>query len=447
MRLAVLIAALALPLTAAAGPFHDVVVQPPKRLAAGEPRPFTQVSRIVYLNPCLPNGCVVQPGFDDSKTNHSSIPENQATLTAWPHGQTAWNNLVQCVRDGFAPFDIQVTDVDPGTANHFEVMIAGNANAIGVPGAGGVAPFEPCDGQLQDNVISFVFAGDISNQDFLCWATLQEPSHVFGLDHELNAKDPMTYLTPPIKKEGFQNVASPCGEDEGQARECWCGGTKQNSYQYLMDTFGPAHLEPATMAITEPADGAWVKPGFNVKFAVMSQLSVTSASLSIDGTAMQSIQQGDPQVFSTSTSLASGDHTISVLAKDSAGRDISGQVTVHVVDRCVAGASSCAKDFHCLGGFCLPGADVPGGLGAACTGNEQCISGACATDGTSMVCSGACDAGAVCPSGFTCAETSPGMGVCWPAADEGGCSTSNGNSPLLALLGLAAFVMIVRRRK
>jgi uncharacterized protein (TIGR03382 family) len=424
-----------------------VIKQPPKRLAAGAPRAFTTVSRVIYLNPCLPNGCTVTPGADDSRTDKSSIPSQQALLTAWPHGQAAWNNLVQCVRDMYAPFNVEVTDVDPGTADHFEVMMAGNANVLGVPGAGGVAPFIPCDGQLEDNVISFVFAADINNQDFLCWAAAQESAHVFGLDHELNAKDPMTYLTPPIKKEGFQNTASPCGEDEGQPRECWCGGTKQNSYQYLMDTFGPRNLEPATLTITQPADGAWVKPGFNVRFEVMSQLSVTTASLQVDGTTTQSIAQGDPHVFSTATNLAGGDHTISVLAKDSANRDVSGEITVHVTDRCDA-ASPCGKDFHCLGGYCLPGAGVPGGLGATCTDNAQCITGSCGSDGTEQLCTGACDDGMKCPDGFTCFAASSGAGVCWPAPeDDGGCSSSGGNSPLLALLGLGALVMISRRRK
>ena len=73
-----------------------------------------QVSHTIYLNPCLPNGCTVHPGNDDSRTDSSSIPETQAVLTAYPHGSTSWNTLVQCVKDMYAPFDIQVTDVDPG---------------------------------------------------------------------------------------------------------------------------------------------------------------------------------------------------------------------------------------------------------------------------------------------------------------------------------------------
>ena len=448
MRAAVLVAALALPLTATAGPFKDVIKQPAKRPQPGEPlAAFTSVSHTIYLNPCLPNGCTIYPGNDDSRTNRSSIPSQQALMKPWPHGQENWNNLVQCVRDLYAPFDIQVTDVDPGNANHFEVMMAGNAAAIDMEGAGGVAPFIPC-GALEDNVISFVFADDINNLDFLCWAAAQESSHVFGLDHELNAKDPMTYLTPPIKKPGFQNMDSLCGEELGQPRECWCGGTKQNSWQYLMDTFGPSNLEPATMAITEPVDGQWVKPGFNVRFSVMSQLSVTQANLQIDGTTTQSIEQGDPYVFNTSNTLAGGEHTVSVLAKDSAGRDISAQVTVNVTHRC-DGATACASGTHCLGGYCLPGAAVAGGLGAACQGPDDCITDTCASDGTDMKCTGACDAGAVCPDGFSCLETAPGSGVCWPSGggDGGGCAASHDGSPWLALFGLGALVLLVRRRR
>src|SRR5690606_38777936 len=99
----------------------------------------------------------------DSRTDRSSIARAQTTLTPWPHGEAAWNNLVACVREMYAPFDIDVTDVDPGTANHFEVMIAGVPEAFGFPrDVGGVAPFIACDGQIPNNVISFVFAGAIN---------------------------------------------------------------------------------------------------------------------------------------------------------------------------------------------------------------------------------------------------------------------------------------------
>jgi uncharacterized protein (TIGR03382 family) len=450
MRIAVLACALAIPLPAAADDaisFRDVIMYPAKRLEPGQPRSFTKVSHTLFLNPCLPDGCTVMPGLDDSRTNKSTIARAQTQLTAWPHGEAAWQDLVRCVSDMYAPFDIHVTDVDPGTADHFEVMVAGTPGALGLPtGVGGVAPFIACDGQIPNNVMSFVFAAAINNADFLCWATAQESAHVWGLDHELNPLDPMTYLTPPIKKEGFQNTWSPCGEEMGKERGCECGGFKQNSYQYLMDTFGPRTLEPATLTITHPKNGAWIKPGAKVRFAMMSQLSVTSASLQVDGATAATIAKDDPHLFVTPLDLAAGERTLAVVAKDTGDREIAGQVAVQVTATCGDG-SGCAKGFGCLGGYCLPGADIAGGLGAACAVDEDCVTASCGSDGTVSLCTGQCDAGNACPSGYACLSASGGAGVCWPAADGGGCSSSGGGSPLFALLGLGALVMLARRRK
>jgi uncharacterized protein (TIGR03382 family) len=440
MRAAVLVASMIVPLTAAAGPFHDVIVQPPRHAPAGTSH-FTSVSRVIYLNPCLPDGCTVGPGFDDSTTDHSSIPNRTSHLAAYPWGQDSWNNLVQCVKDMYGPFDVTVTDVDPGSAPHFELMVAGNGNDIGVPGAGGVAPFVPCDGQLEDNVISFVFAAQTQNADFLCWAAAQETSHVFGLDHELNAKDPMTYLSPPTKKPGFQDTASNCGEDT--PRDCWCGGPTQNSYQYLMDTFGPSHLDPPSLTITSPADGAWVKPGFTVRAAAVTQLSVKTGDLQLDGATMSSVSQ-PPLVFTAPTTLPGGDHTITVVATDAGARQFSGQATVHVTAACGAD-NHCTGAFKCLGGYCLPGADTSGGLGAECVDSSECITGSCGTDGNSHLCTGACDSGDRCPSGFDCRSAGT-TSVCWPATSSGGCATSGDGSPAFVLGGLGALALLVRRR-
>lgn len=431
----------------AGSPFSDVIVQPPKRQATSGPRAFTHISNVIYLNRCAGGGCTVRPGNDDSHANTSSIATQQTLLTEWPHGDEKWNTLVQCVRDLYAPFNIQITDVDPGAANHSEVMVAGNAAALDMEGAGGVAPFEPCNGELVDNVISFVFAADLDNQDFICWAAAQESSHVFGLDHELNAKDPMTYLAPPYKKPGFQNVEAKCGEAAEEPRECWCGGTTQNSYQYLMDVFGPAMLEPATLSITQPADGAWVKPGFNVRAELTSQLSMTVGSLHVDGAKTQSIQQGDPLVWNTAATMAGGDHRITIEAIDTADRTlVSNEITVHVTQRC-DGNSSCASNTHCLGGFCLPGKSIAGGLGAACAGGDECITGQCTTDGVDTLCTGACDDGTSCPSGYAC-YAAGASGVCWPVPPEDtGCATSPGGDPMFALFGLGVLVVVTRRRR
>ena len=426
-------------------PWRDVVVHgalhKPPAGAPQKPVALTSASRILYLNNCMPNGCDVFPGWDDSRTNRSSIPPGQAHQAPYRWGQGHWNQLVQCMRDTFAPFDIQIVTDDPGpSVNHFEVMIAGDDSQI-YPGALGVAPFVPCNGQLEDNVISFVFADLTSSIDQLCWAAAQEPGHVFGMDHELEARDPMTYLYPPAHKE-FTDVAADCGENT--PRQCWCGEFKQNSYQYMMDTFGPRIPVAPTIAITRPTEGQWVRPGFNVFADIDAQVSIDEALLSVDGATSGSVAS-EPFVFNTPADLPGGPHQITVQAT-SLGLTAMASVNVNVTARCDDG--DCEDGFACLGGYCLPAADTPGGLGAACADDAACITGECWQSGDVKLCSSACDADRECPDGFEC--QGEGEGVCWPGegGGKGGCAAGGGgNGGGLIFAGLAAALALSRRRR
>src|SRR4029077_15440049 len=130
------------------------------------------------------------------------------------------------------------------------------------------------------------------------------------------------------------------------------------------------------LAITAPADGAWVKPGFPVKATVMSQLSVLTSALAVDGTTSSSSSMGALS-FNAPSTLAGGDHLIAVNATDAAQRSFGSSITVHVNATCDAN-TACDCAHKCLGGYCLPDAATAGGLGAPCTDNDQCITGQCA---------------------------------------------------------------------
>src|SRR5690349_14290765 len=85
----------------------------------------------IYLNRCA-SGCTIQPGTSNSKNNTWPIGSS-GTLSAFPYGDTAWQQVVDCIKDVFSPFKLQITDVNPGSANHFEIMIAGLPTEIGMP--------------------------------------------------------------------------------------------------------------------------------------------------------------------------------------------------------------------------------------------------------------------------------------------------------------------------
>lgn len=415
------------------------------------PPAVTSASHVIFMNNCLPNGCDLLAGGDDAANHQSSIATPGAHVSPWGYGAASWSSLVDCVKLTYAPFDITVVDTRPTTGRYHEIIVAGTPNEVNstgqLDGAGGVAPFIGC-GARQDNVITYMFAGLTSNHNYLCGGVAQETSHVFGLDHELNPDDPMTYLNLGSKKT-FQDASTQCGEDTSAPHSCRCGGQQQNSYAYLMNAFGPFQLHDASLTITAPADGAWVKPGFRVTLGINDQLPLATAQLAVDAAPLGNALAAGPWQFDT-PNIAAGDHTITVTATDtvpSAPRTLMASTTVHVMGQCDA-TLPCPDGLACLNGFCYPDASVQGGLGSTCQNAGGCLTGQCASDGNSSLCTGKCDAGKTCPDGFTCLDDGA-AGVCWPAqTSSGGCAVdAGGNGGALAMLaGLGIVATGLRRR-
>ncbi|MFK7990960.1 MAG: matrixin family metalloprotease [Sandaracinaceae bacterium] len=119
--------------------------------------------------------------------------------------------------------------------------------------------------------------------------------------------------------------------------------------------------------------------------------------------------------------------------------------------------NACPDNFTCTpvgdASICVPNA---GGLGADCTGNDDCLSNICAVDGSDSYCTRICSDGIPCPGGtFMCVATADGVtSVCQPTDDGGGrdgcgCRTAGApaSSGFGALLGMLGVGLLFWRRR
>jgi len=206
--------------------------------------PVAAEPAVVYLRR---EGGTYGPGITDARADTSALAPRTVVFPPWSPSQEAWSYLLECVADTFAPFDVVVTDVDPGAEPHHEVVIGGDPTQLGqANNILGLAMY-PGDCIEMPNSVVFVFADQITRLvpdaplRRTCEVVAQEIGHSFGLDHVLMCADPMTYLTDCDQKR-FQDLEAPCGAFA--AGPCYCGGSTQNSFATLMERIGP-NPEPA----------------------------------------------------------------------------------------------------------------------------------------------------------------------------------------------------------
>src|SRR5688572_26714874 len=113
-------------------------------------------SRIVYLNK---NGVTLAPGNNDARTNRSTIVTQTTSIPAWNVSATNWQATLTCMRELFAPFDVQIVDTDPGNVPHMEAVFGGSPQQVGMDAnVAGVSPFT-LDCVVIENSVVFTFTG------------------------------------------------------------------------------------------------------------------------------------------------------------------------------------------------------------------------------------------------------------------------------------------------
>jgi hypothetical protein len=161
----------------------------------------------------------------------------------------SWNLITRCVARQFAPFDIQVTDVEPAPGTSYVMaVVGGRPKDVGHPyRVGGLAPF---NGDVVPGAVVFAFADELRNNTrATCEVIAMEVGHAYGLDHEYACPDVMTYLQGCGQK-AFRNLDAKCGESA--PRTCHGGVATQNSYRHLMEVLGP-RKPPVPTAARSPA--------------------------------------------------------------------------------------------------------------------------------------------------------------------------------------------------
>ncbi len=449
VALAVAIAGGAAPPAAHAEPARrnlDYVVVAPR------PSVFSAAPDVMFLDRCAA-GCTVTAGGDDAARGTSSILGRdglpaRATLAGFQWGDAVWDQVVACVRATYAPYDVQVVTERPAAGPYVRVLVAGEAAALGMPGNTlGVAPLT-ADCSAQNSAIAFDFAN--AHQPGpdqvleICATAAHEAGHIYGLDHEFECKDPMTYLIGCGGKV-FLNKTVPCGEFDGP-RACKCGAT-QSSFRKLVSVLGSGPPPPGpTLELITPQDGAEVSAGFSV-FLRDRGRPLAIAELWINGAEISSVPgklTDAPYELRTPTSLPDGTQHLMIRAYDDLGRLKILTAMVHKG----AGCGTCPAGRTCDGAGACVVAPGTAALGAACVTDGACASQLCAQRGDDQVCSEPCwPSGMACSGALSCQHADDERLVCLPPPpDEGGCcGTSRHPGASLTLAGLVLGLLGRRR--
>lgn len=273
-------------------------------------------SRTIYLNR---GGGLLMPGPNDARHQTSSLVTQPVQLAGWQASDADWAAVVACLRDMWAPFAVELTEVDPGTTRpHIEAMFVRSPVPLGMPAKlGGVAPMSrTC--AVVENAIVFTFTDNIGKPRRICEVMAQEIGHAYGLDHELVPDDPMTYLSFAGPR-WFQDEDAACGETE--PRPCGIDGSvcraTQNSFRLLRERLVETVPDDTPPVLEVPvADGARVTSPLLLRATASDASGVAEVGLALDGRVV-ALHAAPP--YEWELDVAPGAHALVVRALDHEG--------------------------------------------------------------------------------------------------------------------------------
>jgi len=184
-------------------------------------------------------GGMYKPGADNSGANTSPMLSFPVTFGAYDDPQ--WPAALACVEQLLAPFNIAVTETDPGTAEHIEIVLSpGDSSEIGLQ-AGAIALNNVSGCSPAKNGIHLIWPNTVSNASTkVCDLVVQAVGFAGGLEFTTACADAMSFdVIGPGCGGAFTEMPQQCGA--GQANPCMCGGTTQNSFNRMAGAFGVCH--------------------------------------------------------------------------------------------------------------------------------------------------------------------------------------------------------------
>lgn len=226
--------------------------RPPAAVPA--PRPIADGPRVLYLN--ITGGTYT---FDDAEATDSAT-DNVANVSDGPADATIppldtdafdWPWIRDCVRDAFAPYDLEVVETEPTSGDYLEAVIGGHGDAVGDDQLYGIAGADNFCG-VTERGVAFAFSEfhtEIALEpDFeLCGTIAHEVGHLLALEHETLAEDFMSYVpVDEVDTKDFVDQDVTCGEYPGEPAECFCVDTATtNSAARLRQFVGEATEDDA----------------------------------------------------------------------------------------------------------------------------------------------------------------------------------------------------------